>query len=211
MRKALPIIVAAACVAIAVLCGFRIEQVNASYPEQHTYAYSMGEEATYAGQNSSGEDVESGSIVVKALDFRSVGYEELKEIVPGYEDSLIEDGSTADMRALLIEVEIENTSSGAQKIHVRDYHLESGAWSNGLYAPLYMSINDDPSTIIDLASGEETKRTLVYLIYDTHMNNRADWERVEQRDYSLELALYPDKYLIDLGTPVGVDREGGAV
>ncbi|MEG0461791.1 hypothetical protein [Gordonibacter sp.] len=209
MRKALSIIVAAACVAVAVPCGFRIEQVNAAYPEQHAYAYSMGEEATYAGQNSSGGDVGSGLVTVKALDFRSIGYEGLKKMVLGYEDSLIEEGTFGDMRALFVEVKIENASSNTQKVHVRDYHLESGAWHNGLYAPLYMSINEDPSTMVDLAPGEKAERTLVYLIYDTQMNNQADWSKVEQRDYSLELALYPDKYLIDLGIPVAGGAEGG--
>lgn len=201
MRKALLTAAAAACVAVAVLCGFRIEQVNASYPEQHAYSYSLGEEAAYAGQNSSGEEVERDSIMVKALGFRSVGYEGLKEIAPGYDDSLIEDRSASDMRALLVEVEVKNASSQAQRAHVRDYHLESGAWCNGLYAPLYMSINADPSTIIELAPGESAQRTLVYLIYDINMNNRVDWSKVDQRDYSLELALYPDKYLIDLSVP----------
>lgn len=209
MRKALPIIVAVACVAVAVLCGFRIEQVNASYPEQHTYAYSMGEEATYAGQNSSGGDVESGSIVVKALDFRSVGYEQIKDMAPEYEASSIEDGSSSDMRALLVDVQISNDSSDVQNVHIRDFNMESGAWTNGLYAPLYMSINNDPSTIIELQSDEKIERTLVYLIFDTQVNNRAEWDKVEQRDYSLELALYPDKYLIDLGAPAVGGREGG--
>jgi len=202
--------IGAVCVAAAVLCGFRIEQVNAAYPEQHAYAYSLGEAATYAGQNSSGGNVELGSIVVKVLNFRSMGYEQLKEAVPGYEDTLIEEGNASDMRAFWIDVRLENTSSDAQKVHVRDYHLESGAWDNGLYAPLYMDINTDPSTIIDLAPGESAERTLVYLIYSIHMNNRTDWGTVDQRDYSLELALYPDKYSIGLGAPSVDGGEGSA-
>ncbi|WP_281656108.1 hypothetical protein, partial [Eggerthella sinensis] len=143
MRKALPIAIAAVCVAVAVLCGFRIEQVNAAYPEQHTYDYSMGEEATYSGQNSSGENVESGAIVVKALDFRSVGYEQIKDIDPEYEASSIEDGSSSDMRAFLVDVQISNNSNDVQNVHIRDFNMESGAWTNGLYAPLYMNINND--------------------------------------------------------------------
>lgn len=210
MRKALPIAIAAACIAVVVLCGFRIEQVNAAYPEQHTFAYSMGEEATYAGQNSSGGDVESGSITVKALDFRSVGYEELKEIVSGYEDSFIEDGNSSDMRELLVKVEIKNASFDSQKVHIRDYNIESGALTNGLDASLYMSINEDPSTIFDIPPGEVVERTLVYSIYDTQMNSPAEWVGIDQRSYSLELALYPDKYLIDLGAPAVGGREGGA-
>lgn len=201
MRRALPVAIAAVCIAVAVLCGLRIEQVNAAYPERHTYDYSIGEEATYAGQNSSGGDVESGAIVVKALDFRSVGYEQLKDMDPEYEASSIEDGSSSDMRALLVDVQISNNSSGVQNVHIRDFNLESGAWTNGLYAPLYMSINNDPSTIVELQPDEKIERSLVYLIFDTQVNNRADWDKVEQRDYSLELALYPDKYFIELGSP----------
>ncbi|WP_165053676.1 MULTISPECIES: hypothetical protein [unclassified Adlercreutzia] len=211
MRRAIPIIAAAACVAIAVLCGFRIEQVNSAYPQQHSYVYSVGSEAVYAGQNSSGEEVDRGSIAVRALNFRSVGYGRIREMVPGYTDSSIEEGTASDMRALLIDLEIVNTSSDVERAHVRDYHVESNAWMNGLYAPLYMSINDDPSTIVELEPGEKVERTLVYLIYDTQMNSRGDWERVEQRSYSLELALYPDKYSIDLGAPDVGRGEGGSV
>lgn len=184
--------------------------MNAAYPEQHTYDYSMGEEATYSGQNSSGENVESGAIVVKALDFRSVGYEQIKDIDPEYEASSIEDGSSSDMRAFLVDVQISNNSNDVQNVHIRDFNMESGAWTNGLYAPLYMNINNDPSTIVELQPDEKIERTLAYLIFDTQVNNRADWDKVEQRDYSLELALYPDKYLIELGVPAVGGREGGA-
>lgn len=210
MKKKPFIVAALSCIALAALCGLRIEQVNASYPEQHTYSYAFGEEATYAGQNSSGENVEPDMLTLKVLDFRSIDYSRLQELVPGYLDSSIEEGSASDMRALMVDVEITNVSNNIQKAHVRDFHLESGAWMNGLYAPLYMSINDDPFTIIELQTGETAQRTLVYLIYNVSMNNRTDWSKVEERSYSLELALYPDKYVICLGAPSADNKQGDA-
>ena len=209
MRRALPIVVAAACVVAAVLCGFRIERVNAAYPEQRAYVYSLGEEATYAGQDSSGGEVEPGSITVEAEKSELVDYEGLRALVPGYADSFIEDGASDDMRALLVEVEIGNASSESRKVHVRDFSAQSGAWANGLYAPVYMTLNEDPSTIVELAPGEEARRTLVYLMYDMQFNGDG-WDGVDERSFDLVLALYPDKHLIELGVPAAAGAEGGA-
>lgn len=205
------LVLAAACGAVVavVLCGARIAQVNAAYPAQHAYSYAMGEQATYAGQNSSGENVAASDITVMATGFRALDYAQLKDAVLGYADELMDSGGASDMRALLVDVEIVNDSTDAQSVHVRDFHLESGAWSNGLYTAIFMKLNSDPSTIVDLAPGERIERTLVYLMYDTQANSRAAWDRAEMRDYALELALYPDKYQIDLGSPAADGGEGG--
>ncbi|WP_080801321.1 hypothetical protein [Arabiibacter massiliensis] len=210
MRKTLSIVIATACIALAVLCGFRIAQVNAAYPEQHSRAFSIGEEATYAGQDSSGGQVEYGSILVRAEGSSLVDYEGLKALVPDHIDSFIEDGTFRDMRALFVEIEMRNASSEVKKVYVRDFSPQSGAWTNGLYAPLYMTLNDDPSTIIELEPGEKASRTLVYLMYDGQFSG-GGWERVSEREFELVLALYPDKYLIELGVPSAGGREGSTV
>lgn len=198
MRRAALAAAAVAAAVLAAACAVRIAQVNAAYPEQRAYEYHLGEEATYAGQDSSGDAVASGSITVQATGFKAVGYAGLRQMVPGYADSLIDDGTATDMRALFIDVRIRNASDAALQVHVRDFKLEDGAWSNGLYAPLYMSLNEGPSTIVGLGPGEEAERTLVYLRYGMGGSDSADWATGE---YRLVLALYPDKYAIALGTP----------
>lgn len=196
MKKA-PLIVVVCFVTVA-LCGFRIGHVNNAYPEQHTFKYTTGEQAIYGGQNSSGEDVAPGSVSVEALSSQLINYQEIKEIVPSYIDSMIDDGTSSDMRALIVDIEIINTSSSTKTAHIRDYKAQSGAWANGLYAPLYMALNDDPSTMIKLEPGQKVSRSLVYLMYDVNFHNRNTWEGIDRRGFQLILALYPDKYLIDL-------------
>ena len=208
MKRPAAIAIAVACVAAVVLCGVRVAHVNSAYPEQNAYAYSLGEEATYSGQDSSGGVVERGSVTVRAENTELLDYEGLKSLVPGYADSLVDDGTSQDMRAFLVEVEISNDSSEAKKVHVRDFKAQSGAWANGLYAPVYMTLNDDPSTIINMEPGEKARRTLVYLMYDMQFDGDR-WKDVGDRRFELVLALYPDKYFVDLGVPSSGGLEGG--
>lgn len=132
MKKLLAVIAASACAVVVVWCGVRIEHVNAAYPERHVYSYALGREATYSGQNSSGEHVDEGSIVLRAHGFRAVEYGELQKIAPEYEDALVEEGLASNMRAFLIELSMQNASNHEVRVHVRDWQLVSGAWANGL-------------------------------------------------------------------------------
>ena len=134
----------------------------------------------------------------------------MKKLVPEYVDPSIEDGTSDDMKALLVGVEITNISSEIQRVHARDFTAQSGAWANGLYAPLYMALNDDASTIIALEPGEEIRRTFVYLMYDMQFCSN-DWKRVGEREFDLVLALYPDKYLVNLGIPLAYEEKGSMV
>lgn len=211
MKKPTVAAIAMACVAVAVLCGFRIEQVNASYPERHSYSYSLGEEATYAGQDSSGRNVLQGSIVLRVLDFRAVGYEELKKIVPEYKDSIVDNDSSADMRAFLVNIAVKNNTKESQQFIAPDCRLQSGAWMNGLYIPLYLAINGASSSVIELEPNQKVTTQLIYLMYTSQVNNSRDWDRIDQRSFSLVLSLYPDKYFIDLGTPTSSGGKGGVV
>ena len=80
MKRPAAIAIAVACVAAVVLCGVRVAQVNSAYPEQNAYAYSLGEEATYSGQDSSGGVVERGSVTVRAENTELLDYEGLEVV-----------------------------------------------------------------------------------------------------------------------------------
>lgn len=200
--------VTAACIlatATAIACIARIAYVNESFPDITERSFGIGDAAFYSGEDSSGQTVVPGEVRVTVTGFRAIGYDGLKALVPDYEDSLIDGGPASDMRAFLVEVALDNHAREARTVHVRDFSLESGAWTNGLYTPVYVALNEDPATIVTLAPGQTEKRTLVYLAYDIQTNSPKRWKRLLCSDFSLILSLFPEKCSVKLGCPAQVD------
>lgn len=202
-RPLLTASVAVAVIVCSVLYTVRVEQVNAAYPEQHAITYALDEPATFAGENSSGGKVAHGDFLVAAKEVHLVDYDGLKALVPDYSDFLFESHSASDLRALLVNMTAKNATGQNRQLHLRDFKAQSGAWSNGLFADLYLELNGGMPTIVDMEPGQELRVTLAFLMYDTQFNDASAWAKVDGRPFSLVLASYPDKYVIDLGVPGG--------
>lgn len=210
MKKALLMALTVVCVIVAFLYGSRVQQVNAAYPERHAYAYSLGEEAVYANRNLSSGESEIGAISITAHSSTLCDYEEVKELAPGYTDSIVDENRSLGMSALVVDVTVSNGSEDPQQFSPSDCRAQSGAWMNGLYVPLYMIINGAPSSAIELEQNQSVSLRLIYLIYSSQVNNSREWERFGQRSFQLVLSLFPDKHYIDLGAPnVGDGQERG--
>ncbi|HIW76295.1 MULTISPECIES: hypothetical protein [Gordonibacter] len=196
-----------ATVALAVCAAFfvlRVAQVNAATPAPEVHRFALGEEATYSGNDSSGGTVNPGDITVTAEHAALLNREELAKLpgIPaGYVDDLMASTSANDMRALVVEVTLRNTTSEPREAHVQGFKARSGAWSNGLFAEIYFMLNDGLSTRVPLEPGGTEKATLISLLYDNQSNSTDAWQHVDERTFDLVLTVYPQQYVINLGQP----------
>lgn len=195
---------AVALVVCAALFGLRVAQVNAATPAPEVHRFALGEEATYCGGDSSGGTVNLGDTMVTAENAALLNREELANMpgVPaGYVDNLMASTSANDMRALVVEVTLRNTTGEPRETHVQSFKARSGALSNGLFAEIYFMLNDGLSTRVPLEPGGTQKATLVYLLYNSQLNSAGAWQHVDERAFDLVLTVYPQQYVINLGQP----------
>lgn len=194
------LIVVAACV-----CAARIIYVNSTFPAPENHVFSVNEPATYGGESSAGIVLTAGDIQITTSNFRALDHEGIKAAIPSYIDPIIQLGNATDLRVFLVDATFKNTTQEHKDVTLRDYHLTSQAWLNGFHPLLFENFNEDPSTILPVDPGSTETRTLVFMAYNSQINPDRGWNNLAQSDFSLVLALYPDRASISLGHPTPLD------
>lgn len=169
-----------------VVFAVRFVQVNTRYPAPSYRSVEPGEvEIPKSGLEYSVSDAyfispEEITALYDAIDPEQALY---TRYIPGEQEQL-----------LMIEMTIYNPTNEEKEFGVPT-NLESGAWSNGLDAPMYVYLN--PEAEKPLASGEsitvKMPFTMLYLQFTP-----SKWKTVQEREYQLMLSLYPEKVVMEL-------------
>lgn len=175
----------AAVVGIVVIgcCVFRICQVNRMYPEAAVESYQVGQPFQY------------GNLTLTVEDSMLIGPDRL--IQEGYiaSDPDLEGINPEDMRALLITLHVQNLSDRSAGLPLYIFNAESDGWSNGLDMNWAELASGGQGIDVMLEPGEEKTVVLAYQLFAVQFQ-RKDWNRIDQRAFSLVFSIYPVKRMV---------------
>lgn len=175
------------CLLIGVLCAVRYCSLNRLVPSPGTKEYKIGETVNIGGYAFTLQQVEM-------LDGNG-----LKRTAPNVKIVTNADGTAYDqkkIRAVFFHVRLQKKGEGNESVDFTRVSAESGAWGNGINAQLFMTLN--PGVSIEkntLKENEALEVILPFSMVDT-MFKKSDWEKIDERKFSVVLQLYPEKILL---------------
>jgi hypothetical protein len=110
-------------------------------------------------------------------------------------------GYSEELKWVIVELEVCNATDGDIKASLVNLHAQTGAWTNGVDMLLFADMNEGSGTILSLGLGEEKQLWVPFLLSKGQFGYRDDWYRIDEKEYELVLATYPDKVYISLGKP----------
>lgn len=173
---------------VVIFSSFRIYNLNNKYPNPKIVEYPIG------------QSISGGGIDIVVEGSELIDGERLKEIVPDYIYGVKNtDGSELgndQVRILLVNLKITNTTDEPQNMTVCQIYAESLTCANGIDAELYEELNVDKGNPIriELDPNEEMEVVLPYSFCSRQFKSK-DWNNIDNRVFDLSLATYPIKYI----------------
>lgn len=101
-------------------------------------------------------------------------------------------------RALLVTINLKNTSKEKKKIDITPFEVESSGWRNAINLELFTEITSNGSTMHPtIDAGKEITLVLPFTMLDVQFTKN-DWDNIDNRKFDLVLSLYPVKKSIQL-------------
>lgn len=184
-RRAFTVAVLLFLSSLIALSAWRIVQVNNRWPDPKIRTYSIGEE------------IMGGDIGITAVDAQILDGQEMLEMVPEFE--VVPGGKEPvtidDFKLLLVDVTVRNASDEDREVPVYHFYAQSYAWSNGIDAEMFHSINEDAELDLSLPANSTMSVQLPYLLFTSQFR---EWKTAGERPFDLVLSSYPIKCSVRL-------------
>ncbi|SDG57275.1 hypothetical protein [Marvinbryantia formatexigens] len=105
-----------------------------------------------------------------------------------------------EMKLLWVDIELKNTSQTGARVDCLELGAEAPGWANIPNPDFYYTINEGKNGLqTELEPGENIEYSLPFLLLKNNFRN-SEWKKVEQKEYYITLALYPEKKMIAVQT-----------
>lgn len=162
---------------------FRLIVLNQQYPSPQVSSYSLNEPVLYDGQ-----------FEVTVTDYYFLDAQTINRI---FENEI---SMNYDLKCIILNVKVKNIGKTEKAAEIFPFVLQSSAWYNGINMGAFTQINKNskPSSLQNtLAPGEEYEIKLPFSMIAQQFKP-SSWNEVKNRKYSLIIALYPQKIIINL-------------
>ncbi|MDD3278022.1 MAG: hypothetical protein PHG16_03960 [Lachnospiraceae bacterium] len=189
-KRSIIIVAVAICMLLGGLWVVRYHSLNQLIPSPEIKKFGVG------------ETVEMGSISFTLQQVEMLDGNEINKVAPNVDIVRNGNGTAYDpekIRAIFFHVKIQKKGNDPEDIDLTKVSAESGAWGNGINGQLFMTLN--PGVSIDkivLEENETAEMILPFSMVDT-MFRKDDWKKIEEREFSAVLQLYPEKILLTQG------------
>lgn len=184
--KAKPLIIALSSIVAVCLIGLsvlQIIQINTRFPQ------------TVISSTRLGDETELNGLKLKATSCEMLPYKSIKENEELY--SVIAKYDTGEVNLIKACLTIKNNSDKEAELPLYDVIFQSNDWANAVNLEVFKYFNTDKSLSVKLESGESTDVVLPSLLHKAQFSSKA-WDKIEDRDFSLVLSLYPQKRIIEM-------------
>ena len=174
----------------------RIEVVNEERPDRIVQQHNCGEsiDLRYFIR----EGVEQGEMKAKVRNAEGKNLSSMQSEMPDYQNQFIENNVADDLYAILVQMEIENSSDAVKSFPMYEFTIQQKSVFAVLDPDLYQRLNGASDLVVTLEPGQKTNVVLPFCMYPNQFDNNSDWEELGSSKFQIILSLYPIKNIVEL-------------
>lgn len=181
--------------------AYRIVALNASTGDHRHIAYRLNEEAPFPSYSKSESKPHDSHVLITATKTFMIDRNEAQERFSDVGATPPPTSGSDDAKWIVAEVSLRNMGTTDASISLVGVNMQMGAWANGIDLPLFSAMNGRSGLTVHFASGETQRLQIPFSIDKTQFGFRGAGSSLEDREYDLVMATYPDEIAISLGKP----------